>query len=184
MTVTVLRGPARFVTRGDGWVGSYCFSYGEHYDAANISFGPVLACNEFVLDPGAGFGLHRHAGIDIVTAVLEGELTHVGPAADPVLRPGESRLLRTEGGIEHDERNEGVVPLRFVQAWLLPGTEPWLHEVRDGEELALPGPAFVYAGLGEVRVDGEVLAAGDSLRADQPVTVVAARGATALAWSC
>lgn len=175
------RAEGRFVTRGDGWEGRYCFSYGEHYDAANVRFGALMACNEFVLDPGAGFGLHSHSGVDLVTVVLEGELTHVGPAHDPVLRAGESRRIRTEAGIEHDERNEGTAPLRFVQAWLQPDTEPWLQLI-TGEQQRVEGPAFVFCGYGEVDVDGEVLAAGDSVRSDRAVTV-SGRG-TALAWTC
>jgi redox-sensitive bicupin YhaK (pirin superfamily) len=181
---SVQRAAARFVTHGDGWVGRYCFSYGEHYDASNIRYGGLLACNEFVLDPGAGFGLHHHAGVDIVTVVLEGELTHVGPAQDPVLRAGESRRIRTEGGIEHDERNEGVVPLRFVQAWLEPGHDPWLQLVGPGASEVVAGPAFVLAGAGRVEVDGEALAPGDSVRSDDAVTVTTAADATALCWTC
>jgi redox-sensitive bicupin YhaK (pirin superfamily) len=187
MSMTVKRAATRYVTRGDGWVGRYCFSYGEHYDAANISFGSLLACNEFTLEPGAGFGLHRHAGVDIVTVVLEGELTHVGAMdarENHVLWAGEVRHLRTEGGIEHDERNEGVEVLRFVQAWLRPRTRRWLELVRAGEELRVEGPAFVYAGLGQVRVEGVLLQPGDSVRSEQAVTVAAGPGATALAWTC
>ena len=177
------RAEGRFVTRGDGWEGRYCFSYGEHYDASNVRFGALLACNEFVLEPGAGFGLHDHAGVDIVTVVLEGELTHVGPAQDPVLRAGESRRISTVGGITHDERNEGTARLRFVQAWLAPGTEPWLQLV-TGQDQRVEGPAFVFCGTGEVTVDGEVLTPGDSVRSERSVTVSAGAGATALAWTC
>ena len=71
-----------------------------------------------------------------------------------MLRAGESRRIRTEGGIEHDERNEGIAPLRFVQAWLRPGTEPWLQLI-TGEQV-VEGPAFVFSGSGEVAVEGEV----------------------------
>jgi redox-sensitive bicupin YhaK (pirin superfamily) len=182
--MTTHRAEGRFVTHGDGWVGRFCFSYGEHYDAANIRYGGLLAVNEFVLDPGAGFGLHRHAGIDVVTVVLEGELTHVEPGEGAVLGPGESRRLSTEGGIEHDERNEGVVPLRFVQAWLEPGHEPWLQLVGPGRTEHVEGPAFVLAGTGRVEVDGEVLEQGDSVRSDAAVTVTATADATALCWTC
>ena len=182
MTLTVLRGPQRFETRGEGWVGRFCFSYGEHYDPTNIRYGGLLAVNEFVLDPGSGFGLHRHAGIDVVTVVLEGRLTHVGPGPD--LSAGEWRRLRTEGGLEHDERNDGGTPLRFVQAWLEPGHEPGLQLVQPGATERVEGPAFVFAGSGAVDVDGEVLTEGDSARSDEAVTVTAAAGATALCWTC
>jgi redox-sensitive bicupin YhaK (pirin superfamily) len=178
------RGEERFVTQGDGWVGRFCFSYGEHYDPNNLRYGALLACNEFVLDPGAGFGRHRHAGIDVVTVVLGGELTHVGPGEGSGLVAGESRRLPTDGGLEHDERNEGAVPLRFVQAWLEPGHEPWLQVVASGATERVEGPAFVLAATGRVDVDGEVLEQGDSLRSDEAVTVTAGVGATAVCWTC
>jgi redox-sensitive bicupin YhaK (pirin superfamily) len=182
--MNVRRAEERFVTHGDGWVGRFCFSYGEHYDPGNLRYGGLLAVNEFVLDPGAGFGLHKHAGIDVVTVVLEGVLTHVGPGEGTGLSAGESRRLRTEGGVEHDERNEGVVPLRFVQAWLEPGHEPWLQFVAPGATERVEGPAFVLAGTGRVEVDGEVLEQGDSARSERAVTVTASAGATALCWTC
>jgi mannose-6-phosphate isomerase-like protein (cupin superfamily) len=182
--MTTHRAEERFVTHGDGWVGRFCFSYGEHYDAGNLRYGGLLACNEFVLEPGAGFGLHRHAGIDVVTVVLEGELSHVGPGEGDRLGPGQFRRLRTEGGVEHDERNDGTVPLRFVQAWLEPGHEPWLQLVGAGVTERVAGPAFVLAATGRVEVDGEVLEQGDSLRSEADVTVTASPGATALCWTC
>lgn len=182
MTLAVLRAPQRFVTRGEGWVGRFCFSYGEHYDPTNIRYGGLLAVNEFVLDPGAGFGLHRHAGIDVVTVVLEGRLTHLGPGHD--LSAGESRRLCTGGGVEHDERNDGVTPLRFVQAWLEPGHEPWLQLVGPDATARVEGPAFVLAGAGQVEVDGELLEQGDSVRTALPVTVTSSPTGTALCWTC
>ena len=183
MSFAIQRASSRYRSRGEGWEGWFCFSYGEHYDPHNLRYGGLLAVNEFVLDPGAGFGLHRHAGIDVVTVVLEGELSHVGPGECGGLRAGESRRLRTDGGIEHDERNDGVVPLRFVQAWLQPGHEPWVRLVRGGSD-RVEGPAFVIAGTGRVDVEGEVLEQGDSVRSDSAVTVTASADATALCWTC
>lgn len=184
MSLHVQRAATRFVTHGDGWVGRYCFSYGEHYDPSNLGFGALLACNEFELAPGAGFGLHRHAGVDIVTAVLDGVLTHVGPGEGEPMGSGDTRRTRTEGGIEHDERNEGTQPLRFVQVFLRPGTEPWLLMARDGDHLDVPGPAFVLSAAGQVRVEGELLEQGDSARSERSLAVQAASGAAALCWTC
>jgi redox-sensitive bicupin YhaK (pirin superfamily) len=184
MSLLVQRAATRFVTHGDGWTGRYCFSYAEHYDPTNTGYGALLACNEFVLEPGAGFGMHRHAGIDIVTVVLEGVLQDVQEGESHVLREGEVRHLATEAGLEHDERNAGELPLRFAQVWLSPGTDPWLVAARDGQGATVPGPAFVFAATGEVRVDGELLEQGDSARSPQGVQVQAAAGATALCWTC
>jgi hypothetical protein len=162
MTVPVQRASARFVTQRDGWTGSYCFSYDEFYDPGNISFGRMLACNEFVLEPGAGFGRHRHAGIDIATTVITGELTHVGPDGSERRGPG-SYLLRTGAGVEHDERNESDGPVRFVQAWFVPGDDDPRPLVVAGPR-RVTAPAFVLVVDGEAQLDGVVLGVGDSAR--------------------
>jgi redox-sensitive bicupin YhaK (pirin superfamily) len=182
MTVPVQRASARFVTQRDGWTGSYCFSYDEFYDPANISFGRMLACNEFVLEPGAGFGLHRHAGIDIATTVLEGVLTHIDPDGREERGPG-SYLLRTGAGVEHDERNAGDVPARFVQAWFAPGPEdplPRVHDLVPGKSLAVPAPAFVLVVAGDAALDGLALERGDSARLSTEAELTGA--GTALVW--
>ena len=163
MTRDVQRASARFVTVGDGWVGHYCFSYDEHYDPANVSFGRVVACNELVLEPGAGFGLHRHAGVDIVTTVLDGVLTHMTAGGSEERGPG-SYVLRTDAGVEHDERNDGREPVRFVQTWLLPGERSPLPREVGSPELLEEGRWFVLVTEGEVDVDGVTLRSGDSAR--------------------
>lgn len=170
------------MSRGVGWVGRYCFSYDEHYDASNVSFGRMLACNEFVLEPGAGFGMHQHAGIDIVTVVLDGVLSHV-TSGGTELRPPGSYLLPTGAGLEHDERNDGDRPVRFVQAWLLPGGSDSLPR-----HLELPAQLeardFVFVASGAVVLEDGRLGAGDSARLEGPVTLSARAPSYLLVWSC
>jgi mannose-6-phosphate isomerase-like protein (cupin superfamily) len=176
----VQRADARFVTRGAGWVGRYCFSYDEHYDPANVSFGPLVACNEFVLAPGAGFGTHRHAGVDVVSVVLEGVLTHVTPSGASRRPPG-VYVFPTGAGAEHDERNDGQVPVRFVQAWVLPGAVDPRPSVLGPGAHRVDGPAFVFVTAGSVEVGPDVLEAGDSLRVVGEAVEVVLSGA-ALVW--
>lgn len=186
MTSPVQRAAARFVLNGEGWTGRSCFSYGGHYDPANTSFGAMVACNEFVLEPGAGFGPHRHAGVDVVTTVLSGVLTHVEGSVSQQRDLG-SYVFRTGPGVSHDERNDGDVPVRFVQAWFLPGTADWRpqwHEPAPGAEVSVDAAAFALVVAGELALDGDVLEAGDSLRAVEPVTLVAKTAAHLLAWPC
>lgn len=185
MTPAVQRAAARYVTRGDGWIGHCCFSYDEHYDAANTSFGRVVACNEFVLEPGAGFGPHRHAGVEVVTTVLEGELTHVTVEGAEVRGPG-SYVLATGDGVEHDERNGGQVPARFVQCWLLPGPgDPRPTQLTLGQEqVALDGQRLVLVVGGEVALDGTALVRGDSARLSGPAHLRGRPSGHALVWAC
>jgi quercetin 2,3-dioxygenase len=171
----------------------HAFSFGPHYDPDNLRFGAVLACNEERLAPGAGFGEHPHSHTEIVTWVVEGELTHRDSAGhETVVRPGDVQRLSSAGGVRHVERNDGAVPLRFVQMWLAPlepGGDPAyeiVHGIADstpyavpeaaamlhvrrlapGERTAVPDASLLYAHVvrGDVLLDGEALRAGDAAR--------------------
>lgn len=125
----VMRGSQRFVTAANGIRTASCFSFGAHFDPSNIGHGPLLACNDEVLAPGAGFAPHRHADVEIVTWVLSGTLTHEDDAGHRTDVPaGGVQRLSAGWGVRHSERNGSATsPLRFVQMWLRPdhyGGEP------------------------------------------------------------
>ncbi|MDF3297352.1 pirin family protein [Streptomyces tropicalis] len=174
----------------DSW---HAFSFGPHYDPGNLRFGAVIACNEERLAPGAGFGEHPHSHTEIVTWVVEGELTHRDSAGHvTVVRPGDVQRLSAAGGVRHVERNDGSRPLTFVQMWLAPlrpGGDPAYEIVRGiadstpyavpeagamlhvrrlaaGERTAVPDAARLYVHVvrGEVRLDGTVLGPSDAAR--------------------
>ncbi|MEU9715341.1 pirin family protein [Streptomyces sp. NPDC047976] len=172
----------------------HAFSFGSFYDPDNIRFGPVLACNEESLAPGAGFDEHPHSHTEIVTWVVEGELTHEDSTGGhtATVRPGDVQRLGAGSGARHVERNDGGVPLRFVQMWLAPltaGGEPSYEVVRDladgtpyevpaagavlhvrrpgaGERVPVPAGERVYLHVvrGDLRIDGQELGPGDSAR--------------------
>jgi redox-sensitive bicupin YhaK (pirin superfamily) len=116
----IRRAADRFHTVGDGTSTWHSFSYGAHYDPEQIRFGPVMAINTEHLAPGAGYDVHRHADVEIVTWVLTGVLRHedsTGQAGD--VRPGTAQRLSAGSGVEHSERNASdVEPLVFVQMML------------------------------------------------------------------
>jgi redox-sensitive bicupin YhaK (pirin superfamily) len=159
MSLSVQRAGTRFVTHGDGWVGRYCFSYGEHYDSANTSFGPLLACNEFTLEPGAGFADHEHRAVEIVTWVVDGTIAH---DRGTLLAPGQVQVLSAGSGVMHAELNgSSTERARFLQMWLAsddPGATPRYDnaDVTFGEGLVpvvggsgpvtARTPATLYAG--------------------------------------
>ncbi|MFC7910744.1 pirin family protein [Streptomyces nigra] len=176
-----------------GITSRHAFSFGPHYDPDNLRFGAVIACNEERLAPGAGFDEHPHSHTEIVTWVVEGELTHrdsTGHAT--VVRPGDVQRLSSAGGVRHVERNDADVPLVFVQTWLAPlspGGDPAyeiVHGIADstpyavpeagamlhvrrltaGERTAVPDAAYLYVHVarGEVRLAGEELGPGDAAR--------------------
>ncbi|MFW6690211.1 pirin family protein [Streptomyces sp. MAR4 CNX-425] len=128
----------------------HAFSFGGFYDPRNVRFGSLVACNEERLRPGAGFAEHAHRDMEIVTWVLDGELTHEDSAGRTgTLRPGDVAHLTAGTGIRHVERNAGPAPLTFLQMWLMPtapGGPPSYEIVRgiaDGTPLAVEGAASV-----------------------------------------
>ncbi|MGW7430451.1 pirin family protein [Streptomyces sp. NPDC054861] len=193
--MTIQRAGARY-HGGDPDAGidtRHAFSFGAHYDPDNIRFGALLACNEERLAPGAGFAEHPHSHTEIVTWVVEGELTHHDSAGHTtVVRAGDVQRLSSAGGVRHEERNDADVPLVFVQMWLAPlepGGDPSYEIVRGiadstpyalpraaamlhvrrleaGARTAVPDAGLVYAHVvrGAVRLAGEELAAGDAAR--------------------
>ncbi|MEV7613757.1 pirin family protein [Streptomyces sp. NPDC089799] len=193
--IDVRRGTDRY-PGGNGAAGidtRHAFSFGNFYDPDNLRFGPVLAVNEETLAPGAGFDEHPHHHTEIVTWVVEGELTHRDDAGHAAtVQPGDLQHLSSADGVRHVERNDGTRPLRFVQMWLAPedpGGEPAYGIVRsvpDGGRYPLPAasavlhvrrPAagevtpvpdaprvYVHVVRGDVRLDGVELEPGDAAR--------------------
>lgn len=171
----------------------HAFSFGPHYDPDNLRFGPLIACNEERLLPGAGFDEHPHSHTELVTWVVEGELTHRDSTGhESVVRPGDLQHLSTAAGVRHVERNDGPTPLVFLQMWLAPrdpGGDPsyevvpgiadatpyavpaagaLLHVRRPqaGQRVEIPAAPYVYVHVvrGEVRLGDEELGAGDAAR--------------------
>jgi redox-sensitive bicupin YhaK (pirin superfamily) len=157
----VRRAADRFHTVADGTETFHSFSYGRHYDADNVGFGPVVAINEERLAPGVGYDEHHHADADIVTWVLEGELAHEDSTGQRgVVRPGVAQRLSAGSGVTHAERNASDDrPLRFVQM-MLRSTNAEAPEYASAVVPAGPGlhdtvPVHAEARLVVARPDGE-----------------------------
>lgn len=116
----IRRADQRFRTEGDGIVTWHSFSYGAHYDADNIAFGPLIAINTESLEPGKGYDEHHHADVEIVTWVLEGSLLHADSTGHRgVVAPGTAQRLSAGTGVQHTEQNASHdEPVVFVQMML------------------------------------------------------------------
>jgi quercetin 2,3-dioxygenase len=113
-----------------GWLDTYhTFSFSDYYDPAHMGFRSLSVINEDRVAPGAGFGMHGHRDMEIVTYVLSGALEHKDSLGHgEVLRPGELQHISAGSGIRHSEFNPSRVdPVHLYQIWLLPwqpGLEP------------------------------------------------------------
>lgn len=113
-----------------GWLDTYhSFSFADYHDPENLHWGVLRVFNDDRVAPGAGFGLHPHRDMEIVTYVLSGGLVHEDSMGNRgVVGPGGVQYMSAGTGVRHSEANaSNVDPLHFVQMWVLPahrGTKP------------------------------------------------------------
>nr|WP_239310802.1 MULTISPECIES: pirin-like bicupin family protein [unclassified Frankia] len=164
--IAVRRSDSRAVTRKPWLESRHSFAFGRHYDPANTHFGLLLVNNDDSIAPGGGFSTHAHRDMEIVTWVLEGELTHTdSTGSSGVISPGIVQRMSAGTGILHAELNAAAgseagehVPgdpgtVRFIQMWVTPdiaGITPGYAQMDVTDALAA-GDLVAVAGGGGSR---------------------------------
>ncbi|HZL74227.1 MAG TPA: pirin family protein [Propionibacteriaceae bacterium] len=127
--IELRRARQRFLTRTDGAETYHSFSYGDHYDPTNVSFGRLMVNNDDLVRVGAGYPDHPHRDAEIVTWVLSGSLVHEDSHGNSgLIYPGLAQRMSAGSGIVHAERNDGygidmnrpAEPVHFIQMWIRP----------------------------------------------------------------
>jgi redox-sensitive bicupin YhaK (pirin superfamily) len=109
-----------------GWLNTYhTFSFSRYYDPNHLAFRSLRVVNEDRVQPQTGFGEHPHRDMEIITYVLEGELTHQDSLGHgSVIRPGEVQRMTAGKGIRHSEMNHSqTTAVHFLQIWIFPDRE-------------------------------------------------------------
>jgi hypothetical protein len=105
-----------------GWLQTYwLFSFAGYFDPNNIQFGALRVFNDDVVAPGTGFPTHPHEEMEIVTIVLDGEMTHEDSMGNRVvIKGGEVQRMSAGTGLTHSEFNLTERPVHFYQIWIFP----------------------------------------------------------------
>jgi redox-sensitive bicupin YhaK (pirin superfamily) len=141
------------------------FAVGPYGNEAHKPLGNLIVLNDDEIAPHAGFGLHPHANVEIVTYVHDGILTHRDDQGNiGTVRAGDVQMMSAGTGISHSERNEGDSPVRMFQIWLTPnvsgGAPTWGHQPfpkadRSGSIVPLAS-GWNAKGALPIRADAEV----------------------------
>lgn len=138
-----------------GWLRSkFHFSFAEYYNPNNIKFGVLRVINDDLVQANTGFDTHPHRDMEIISYVVDGELTHGDSMGNKnTITRGHVQYMSAGTGVYHSEHNLGKDRLRFLQIWIFPdkqGYKPnygdyrfdwnerknkWLHMVssKDGD---------------------------------------------------
>ncbi len=131
-----------------GWLkAKHHFSFGDHYDPANLGLGSLRVWNDDEIAPNSGFPPHPHANMEIITYVREGAITHkdsMGNAGRTVA--GDVQVMSAGSGIRHSEYNLEPATTKIFQIWIIPseaggqpawGAKPFPKADRSGRFVTL-----------------------------------------------
>ncbi len=120
--ITLRRSDERGQTRIDWLDSRHSFSFGDYYDPAHESFGPLRVINEDWIRGGAGFPPHSHRDMEIVTYILGGAIAHRdSTGGGGTIRPGEIQRMSAGSGITHSEFNASPTETcHMLQIWIIP----------------------------------------------------------------
>jgi redox-sensitive bicupin YhaK (pirin superfamily) len=173
--------PGKNMGRGrHGWLESWFhFSFADYYNPDNIRFGVLRVFNDDTVQPGAGFPTHPHRNMEIISYVVQGELSHKDSMGNAhTLTRGQSQYMSAGTGVTHSEFNLRNDELRFMQIWILPdkdGYKPnygdyrfvledrfdkWLPIATGYENAENNAPIKVHA---DVNAYATILSAGNSI---------------------
>lgn len=105
-----------------GWLDTYhSFSFADYYDPQHMGFRSLRVINEDFIEPAQGFPTHGHRDMEIVTYVIEGELSHRDSMGNgETIRPHEVQRMTAGTGVLHSEYSSPTDKTHMLQIWLLP----------------------------------------------------------------
>ncbi|MDZ7818112.1 MAG: pirin family protein [Aliarcobacter sp.] len=104
-----------------------------------MNFGVLRVLNDDIVHPESGFDTHPHSNMEIISYVVNGEITHKDSMGNSeTLKRGEVQYLSAGDGIYHSEHNlHKSDDLRLLQIWIIPPKHglPRLYGSKRFEEI-------------------------------------------------
>jgi hypothetical protein len=152
-----------------GWLkAKHHFAMGPYGNRAHKPVGNLIVLNDDEIAPHAGFGLHHHENVEIVSYIREGTVTHRDDRGNAgKTHAGDVQVMSAGTGIRHSEQNEEDIPIRLFQIWLRPsaaggiprwGSKPFPKADRAGVFVPFASGRNAEGAL-PIRTDAEVYGA-------------------------
>ncbi len=152
-----------------GWLkAKHHFAIGRFGNPEHKPVGSLYVLNDDEIAPHAGFGMHSHADVEIVTYVRAGAVSHQDSLGNQErLEAGDVQVISAGTGIQHEGHNPGDVPTKIFQIWLRPrtaghaprwDTQSFPKADRAGQFITLASGRGTKGSL-ELRCDAEILGA-------------------------
>jgi redox-sensitive bicupin YhaK (pirin superfamily) len=105
-----------------GWLDSrFSFSFADYYDPRHMGFRDLRVINEDYIEPAQGFPTHGHRDMEIITYVIDGELSHRDSMGNgETIRPHEVQRMTAGTGVLHSEYSSPTDKTHLLQIWILP----------------------------------------------------------------
>ena len=105
-----------------GWLNTFHhFSFARYYNPERMGFGQVRVINNDYIAPRTGFETHPHKDMEIITYVVNGNLTHKDSMGNVgTITRGEVQYMSAGTGVYHSEHNLHDSLLHLYQIWVLP----------------------------------------------------------------
>jgi len=86
-------------------------------------YGTLAVFTDGLMHPGQGFDMHPHRNLEIVSIILEGEVTHQDSTGNVIKMPaGSVQRISAGRGIYHAEHTTSPEAVRMYQIWFVPHT--------------------------------------------------------------